>query len=103
MTDVMETAVSKEEIRALLLSGRAIVEREKTTVLSNRRASDVWEQFGKVRVLANGSLCNDAVACCRCFQVYIHRSKRQGTSSLRLHRCVNLLAGTVITCLLQIT
>lgn len=97
MTDVMETSVSKEEIRALLFSGKAVVEPEKSTHPSNRLASDVWEQFGKVRVLADGSLCNDAVACCKCFQVYIHRSKRQGTSSLRLHRCVDLLTGNCQT------
>jgi hypothetical protein len=83
-------SVGKDEIRSLLLSGQAVVD----TLLQShpkpggRCVSDVWTKFGKVRLLSDESVCKDAVACSRCFQVYVHRSKRQGTSSLRLHRCV---------------
>jgi hypothetical protein len=83
-------SVGKDEIRSLLLSGQAVVD----TLLQSRPnpggrcVSDVWTKFGKVRLLSDESVCKDAVACSRCFQVYVHRSKRQGTSSLRLHRCV---------------
>lgn len=82
-------SVGKDEIRSLLLSGKAVVE----TLLQphsrpgGRCVSDVWTKFGKVRLLSNKSVCKDAVACSKCFQVYVYRSKRQGTSSLRLHRC----------------
>jgi hypothetical protein len=84
--------VGKDEIRSLLLTGRAVVDVD--TLLQSRPkpggrcVSDVWTKFGKVRLLSDESVCKDAVACSRCFQVYVHRSKRQGTSSLRLHRCV---------------
>jgi hypothetical protein len=85
----MAVNVGKDEIRSLLLSGQAVVE---TLLQSHPRpggrcVSDVWTKFGKVRLLSDESLCKDAVACSKCFQVYVHRSKRQGTSSLRLHRC----------------
>ena len=83
-------SVGKDEIRSLLLSGQAVVD----TLLQShpkrrgRCVSDVWTKFGKVRLLSDESVCKDAVACSQCYQVYVHRSKRQGTSSLRLHRCV---------------
>jgi hypothetical protein len=83
-------SVCKDEIRSLLLSGQAVVETIQHTRSKpgGRCVSDVWTKFGKVRLLSDESVCKDAVACSRCFQVYVHRSKRQGTSCLRLHRCV---------------
>lgn len=81
--------VGKNEIRSLLQSGQAVVETllQPHSRTDGRCVSDVWTKFGKVRLLSNESVCKDAVACSRCFQVYVYRSKRQGTSSLRLHRC----------------
>jgi hypothetical protein len=82
--------VGKDEIRLLLLSGQAVVDTLSSSdpKPGGRCVSDVWTKFGKVRLLSDESVCKDAVACSKCFQVYVHRSKRQGTSSLRLHRCV---------------
>jgi hypothetical protein len=83
-------SVGKDDIRLLLLSGQAVVDTLPSSdpKPGGRCVSDVWTKFGKVRLLSDESVCKDAVACSKCFQVYVHRSKRQGTSSLRLHRCV---------------
>ena len=79
----MEIEVPKEMVDFYLKSGKAIVicEAEKRT------RSDVWKYFGRVKCLADGKYCKDVVACVGCNMVYLYRSKSQGTSTLRHHKC----------------
>jgi len=74
--------VPKEMVDFLLRSGQAFVVRD----LEKRTRSDVWKYFGRVR-LTDGTLCKDVVACVGCKMVYLYRSKSQGTSTLRHHKC----------------
>ncbi len=81
-----EVEVPKEMVDFLLRSGKAVVlcESEKRT------RSDVWKYFGRVRLTAGQgqeAICKDVVACVGCNMVYLYRSKSQGTSTLRHHKC----------------
>jgi hypothetical protein len=79
-------------VELLLRSGQATVIRGE---LEKRTRSDVWKYFGRVRLSpgaqggggGGGQLCRDVVACVGCHMVYLYRSKSQGTSTLRHHKC----------------
>ncbi|CAG7710416.1 unnamed protein product [Allacma fusca] len=82
-TPVTETELPKEMVDFYLRNGKAVVicEAEKRT------RSDVWKYFGRVKCLTDGKFCKDVVACVGCNMVYLYRSKSQGTSTLRHHKC----------------
>jgi hypothetical protein len=85
--------LDKDEVQNLLLTGEAVVEMEPPEAFPGGRAvSEVWSRFGYVRLTSSHKpvYVSDVVACSYCHKVYTHRSKTQGTSNLRQHRCQRL-------------
>ena len=80
---VTEVEVPKEMVEWLIRHGKAVVVCES----EKRTRSDVWKYFGRVRIPSQGHYCKDVVACIGCSMVYCYRSKSQGTSTLRHHKC----------------
>lgn len=79
----LEKNIPKEYVEELLREGKATVVLE----TGKRTRSDVWMYMGRVKIGNSGFLCQDVVACAGCNMVYLYKSKSQGTSTLRHHKC----------------
>jgi len=78
-----ELDIPKELVECLLRTGKAEVVCE----AGKRTRSDVWKYFGRVCHTEQKKWLKDVVACLGCKMVYLYRSKSQGTSTLRHHKC----------------